>query len=136
MLELLKRCSAEVGVEPLAVDRDCLEPAQVSIAGYFVVLVPLIAFQSAQFDPFGAAVEKVGVVVRVLGCNQNHVDIGAVGRLEVCQAQEELDRLRFGDDSLQLSDNLWGAARQSPHPRSSGLDLDRVLGALPMKCRF
>ena len=90
MSELLKRRGAEVGVEPLAIDRDCLELAEVRVAGYFVILIALISLQIAQLHSLGAAVEKIGVVVRVLGCNENHVNIGPVGRLEVCQAEHEL----------------------------------------------
>ena len=78
-LELLKWRSAEVGVEPLAIDRNGLEFAQVRVAGYFVILVTLIPLQNPQLNSLGAAVEKIGVVVRVLGCDQNHVYIGPVG---------------------------------------------------------
>ena len=90
LLELLERCSAEVGIEPLTVDRNGLEFAQVRVAGYFVVLVALIPLQTAQLNSLGATLEKIGVVVSVLGRDQNDVYVGPVGRLEVCQAENQL----------------------------------------------
>jgi len=89
LLELLERCCAEVGVEPLAIDGNGLEFAQVRVAGYFVVLVSLIPFQTSQLNSLGIAVEKIGVVIRVFCRDQNHVHVRTVGRLEVGQAKKE-----------------------------------------------
>src|SRR5580658_5266707 len=85
--KLFERRGAEIRVEPLAIDRNGLEFAQVCPTGYLVVLVALIPFQWAQFNPFDAALEEVRVVVRVFDCDEDDMDIRSVRRLEVCQPE-------------------------------------------------
>ena len=59
MLELLERCSAEIGVEPLTINRNSFEFAQVRGAGYFVVLVAFVPLQGIRLNPFHTALEEV-----------------------------------------------------------------------------
>jgi len=90
VLELFERRGAEVRVETLAVNRHRLEFAQVGAAGDVVVLVPFVSLQAAKFDALGAALKKIGVVGGVFGRYKNHVHIGPVRRLEVCQPKNQL----------------------------------------------
>src|SRR5215469_7940738 len=88
--ELFERGSAEVRTEPLTVNRNGLELLQIRSSGYVVVLVPLIPLQDAEFDPFGTVLEKIRVIVRVLGRDQHDVHVGSIGRLEVGQPKDQM----------------------------------------------
>src|ERR1700751_1838538 len=56
-LEFLQRRRAKIRVEPLAVNGNRRELAQVRPRGNFVVLVAFIPFQFAQFDPLRVALQ-------------------------------------------------------------------------------
>src|SRR5579863_10404528 len=87
--KLFERSGAEVRIEPLTVNRNGLELPQIRSSGYLVVLVALISLQRTEFDPFGAVLEKIRVVVCVLGRNQHDVHVGPIGRLEVGQPKDQ-----------------------------------------------
>ena len=67
-----------------------MELAQIRAARDVVVLVAFVPLQLAQLHPLRVAFEEIGVVVRVRRRDQNHVNIGPVGCLEVCQPEDQL----------------------------------------------
>lgn len=88
--ELLEWGRAEIRIEPLAVNRDGLKLLEIGASGYVVILVAFIAFQPAEFDSLGAALEKIRVVGSVFGRDQHDMHVRPVGRFEVRQSKDQM----------------------------------------------
>jgi hypothetical protein len=89
ILEFVEWRSAEIRVEPLAIDRNRLEFRQIGSGGNIVILVAFVALQSTQLHAFRPALQKVRVVVRVLDRYEDDVNVRSVRGLEMGEAKDQ-----------------------------------------------